>query len=136
MNTVFHILARDARRIAARPVAVIVTVGVCLIPSLYAWINILANWDPYANTSTVPIAVVIEDEGAELPGMGAMNAGEMIRERLEENDQLGWTFVDDERAAVDGVSAGTYYAAFVVPRDFTATLAGVLDGATEPAHIA
>lgn len=111
-------------------------IGVCIIPSLYAWLNILANWDPYENTSTVPIAVTIEDKGADVAGMGHVNAGEMVRERLAENTQLGWTFVDSQDDAREGVEAGTYYAAFVIPEDFTDSLADVLQGDTSQAHIA
>lgn len=136
MRTAFKIFKRDLKRILANPVAIVIAIGVAIIPSLYAWFNILANWDPYENTSTVPIAVVIEDEGAQIGDMGEINAGDMIEEQLKENTQLGWTFVDDEQQALDGVSAGTYYAAFVVPKDFTATLGGVLDGKTDQAHIA
>ena len=136
MGVIARILARDLKRILTNPVAVIVAVGVCLLPSLYAWVNILANWDPYENTGGVPVAVVIEDAGAQIPGMGEVNAGEMIRERLEENHQLGWDFVDGEDQAVDGVRSGRYYAAFVIPEDFTATLAGVLDGNVGQAHVA
>ena len=136
MGTAARIFIRDLNRILHNPAAVIIMVGVCLIPSLYAWINILANWDPYANTATVPVSVVIEDEGAEIPGMGQMNAGELVRERLEENHQLAWTFVDSEDAAREDVESGRSYAAFIIPRDFTATLAGVLDGKAEPAKIA
>lgn len=135
MRTALSIFRRDIRRIMRSPVAVIVTVGVCIIPSLYAWINILANRDPYTNTSTMPVAVVIEDEGAQIPGMGNINAGSMVRDRLAENDQLAWTFVHEEQAALDGVRAGTYYAAFVIPSNFTASLARVLDGDADPAHI-
>ena len=136
MRKAFQIFKRDLRRLLKNPVAVIVTIGVAIIPSLYAWFNILANWDPYENTSTVPIAVTIEDKGADIKDLGYTNAGDMIRERLEENDQLGWTFVDDENEAVEGVKAGKYYAAFVVPSDFTQDLADVLDGNTDKAHIA
>ncbi|WP_066834228.1 YhgE/Pip domain-containing protein [Collinsella ihumii] len=136
MRTVFRIFARDLKRIVRNPAAVVIALGVCIIPSLYAWINILANWDPYENTSTVPVAVVIEDAGADIPDRGPTNAGEMVRERLEENDQLGWTFVDTEKEATDKVRAGDAYAAFIIPRDFTSTLAGVLDGSAQPAHIA
>ena len=81
MQTVFRIFRRDLKRILTNPVAIIITLGVCIIPSLYAWTNILANWDPYENTATVPIAVVIMDEGADVPGMGEMNAGAMVRDR-------------------------------------------------------
>ena len=114
MGTIARILGRDLKRLAASPVALVVAVGVCLVPALYAWVNILANWDPYQSTSTVPVAVVVEDKGAEVPGMGEVNAGDMVRERLEENHQLGWTFVNQDEA-LEGVRAGRYYAAFVIP---------------------
>ncbi len=135
VRKVFQIFLRDLKRLLKNPVAIIVTIGVAIIPSLYAWFNILANWDPYENTSTVPIAVVIQDEGANISDMGYTNAGDMIRERLEENTQLAWTFVDTQDAALEGVEAGTYYAAFIIPQDFTSTLADVLNGSTSKAHI-
>ena len=135
MRKAFQIFKRDLRRLLKNPVAVIVTLGVAVIPSLYAWFNILANRDPYENTSTVPIAVVIDDEGAEVGDMGQINAGDMIREQLEENTQLGWTFLDSEDEAVEGVRSGRYYAAFVVPSDFTASLGDIVDGDVSPAHI-
>ena len=136
MRTAFQIFKRDLKRILANPVAIVIAIGVAIIPSLYAWFNILANWDPYENTSTVPIAVVIEDRGANVGDMGTINAGDMIEEQLKENTQLCWTFVDDEQAALDGVNAGRYYAAFVVPEDFTSSLGDVLSGDTNQAHIA
>lgn len=127
MRASLSILARDLKRLLRSPVALLVTLGVCLIPSAYAWLNILANWDPYENTGTVPVAVVVEDVGADVPGLGEVNAGQMIQERLEQNHQLAWTFVD-EQEALEGVDAGRYYAAFVIPADFTSTLAGVVEG--------
>ncbi len=136
MGTVFHIFIRDLKRIMRNPAAIVIALGVCIIPSLYAWINILANWNPYENTGTVPVEVVIEDEGTTVPELGNVNAGEMIRARLEENHQLDWTFSSNEDDAVSEVEAGRAYAAIVIPRDFSATLAGVLDGKPEAAHIA
>ena len=66
MNVVWNIFLHDIKRILKNPIAVLVTIGVCIIPSLYAWFNIAANWDPYKNTQTMPIAVVSEDVGAEV----------------------------------------------------------------------
>ena len=63
MHTVFAIFLRDVKRILRNPVALVVTMGVAIIPSLYAWCNILANWDPYANTGNIQVAVANEDEG-------------------------------------------------------------------------
>ena len=135
MKKALEIFRRDIRRILVNPVAVVIMIGVAIIPSLYAWFNILANWDPYENTSDIKIAVVDEDQGAQIDDLGETNAGEMIVERLKDNDQLGWTFVDRQKA-LDGVREGRYYAAFVIPSDFTSSLADVLDGDTEKAHIA
>lgn len=136
MGTVLRIVLRDLKRILTNPVGLVITLGVCIIPSLYAWTNIVANNDPYENTSTVPVAVAVLDRGANVEGIGSINAGSMVRERLEENHQLGWTFVPSADAAQEGVKAGRYYAAFVIPEDFTEGLAGVLDGHVEPARIA
>ena len=135
MKKALEIFRRDIRRILVNPVAVVIMIGVAIIPSLYAWFNILANWDPYENTSDIKIAVVDEDQGTQIDDLGETNAGEMIVERLKDNDQLGWTFVDRQEA-LDGVREGRYYAAFVIPSDFTSSLADVLDGDTEKAHIA
>lgn len=39
-----------------------------IIPSLYAWFNIKALWDPYANTGELPIAVYSDDQTASFQG--------------------------------------------------------------------
>ncbi|MGI6756058.1 MAG: YhgE/Pip family protein [Atopobiaceae bacterium] len=127
MSRVFEIFYRDLKRILRNPVALVVTLGVCVIPSLYAWFNIIANWDPYKNTQDVPVAVVNQDTGDAIEGMGDINAGDMVVERLKENDQLDWEFVD-KQDALDGVTSGRYYAAIVLPETFTQDLASVLSG--------
>ena len=58
----FQIFKRDVLRLLRNPVAMVITIGVCIIPSLYAWYNIAANWDPYGSTAGVKIAVANEDE--------------------------------------------------------------------------
>ncbi len=134
MKTALRIFWRDIRRILKNPIALIITLGVCIIPSLYAWFNILANWDPYKNTSDIQIAIVNQDEGATVGDMGHISAGDMVVEKLHDNKQLGWRFVKRSKA-MEGVRAGEYYAAIVIPKDFTSTLAGVIDGKTAKAHI-
>ena len=134
MKTALSIFWRDIRRILRNPVALVITLGVCIIPSLYAWFNILANWDPYKNTSDIQIAIVNQDEGATVGDMGHISAGDMVVEKLHDNKQLGWRFVRRSKA-MEGVRAGDYYAAIVIPKDFTSTLAGVIDGKTAKARI-
>ncbi|MDY2777032.1 MAG: YhgE/Pip domain-containing protein [Collinsella sp.] len=109
------------------PVALVVTIGVCIIPSLYAWYNIVANWDPYANTSNVRIAVANEDEGTSNEFVGELRAGDEIVEELKGNDQLGWVFTS-ARSAREGVLKGDYYAAIVIPEEFSADLTSMLTG--------
>lgn len=46
---------------------------------------------------------------------------------MKENDQLGWTFVDEEQA-IEGVKSGEYYAAIVIPEDFSSSLLSILSG--------
>lgn len=99
--------------------------GVALLPSFYAWFNIAANKDPYGNLNQVKIAVSNEDTSVPFQGED-LNAGDKIIEQLKKNDQLGWTFVDKEEA-IDGVKAGRYYAAIVIPSDFSASFLSILD---------
>ncbi len=33
--------------------ACVVVVAIALLPSLYAWLNIYSNWDPYGNTGDI-----------------------------------------------------------------------------------
>jgi len=128
VRTALKIFWRDLKRILRNPIATIVTIGVCIIPSLYAWFNIAANWDPYENTSSMSVAVVSNDQGADLGGdLGYVNAGNMVLDRLADNDQLKWV-VTNQDDAIDGVNSGMYYAAIVIPDGFTSDLASVLTG--------
>ena len=56
MSKVLAVFRRDLKRILRNPVALAVMLGICVVPCLYAWINVLANWDPYENTSDIPVA--------------------------------------------------------------------------------
>ena len=71
MRNIWRIFRSDWQRISASVVAVVVIMGLCLIPCLYAWFNIFSNWDPYGpdSTSNIRVAVTSEDEGYELLGL-------------------------------------------------------------------
>lgn len=127
MKRAFEIFRRDVNRLSHNMVAMIVTIGVCLIPSLYAWFNIAANYDPYANTGNIKIAVANADKGTENELIGELNAGEEIVQNLKKNDSLGWKFTD-EKKAVQGVKSGKYYAAIVIPEDFSSSFVSILSG--------
>ena len=88
MKKSFRIFRRDLSRLMHNRAAILVTIGVCLLPSLYAWFNIVANIDPYANTSGIKVAVANNDQEASSNGL-SINAGDEIITNLKENDQLG-----------------------------------------------
>ena len=92
-----------------------IALGLCVIPSLYAWFNIYSNWDPYANTGNICIAIVNHDEGDAEEGV---NMGNNILENLRENKKIGWTETDDADA-MEGVYSGKYYAAVIIDKNFT-----------------
>ncbi|MDO4808187.1 MAG: YhgE/Pip family protein, partial [Coriobacteriales bacterium] len=135
MSTSIAIFKRDLLRLLHNPIALVVALGVCIVPCLYAWLNIASNWDPYENTSTIPIAVVSQDKPQSLAEMGEICVGDMMLEKLAENDKIGWQFPGSEEEALNNVKSGTYYAAIVIPEDFTANLTGVMEGKTNKAHL-
>ena len=91
MKKIGKIIHLDMKRLGQSVVAVVVIMGLCLVPSLYAWFNILSNWDPYgpASTSNIKVAVANEDDGAELLGM-TLNIGEMVMDRLKDLDSVAY----------------------------------------------
>ena len=128
MKKALAIFKRDIKRLLCNPVALVITIGVCIIPSLYAWYNIVANWDPYGNTQNIKIAVANSDKGTTNDLVGELNAGDEVIDRLKDNDQLGWTIVDSEEEAKEGVESGEYYAALVIPSDFSEGMLSMLSG--------
>lgn len=124
MKTAVRIFRRDMRRLFHNFIALFIVVGICLLPSLYAWANIYANMDPYENTSGIQIAVVNEDTGVKNELMGSMDIGGGIVSILKKNKKLGWTFVNREQA-MEGVRSGEYYASIVIPKDFSKDFASI-----------
>ena len=129
MRNAFRIFRRDMKRLLRNPAAILVLIGVSILPSLYAWFNIAANIDPYANTSGIKVAVANLDTDATHDDL-TINAGSQIIDQLKENDQLGWTFVSKD-TAIEGVKSGEYYAAIIIPQDFSESLLSVLSGKIE-----
>lgn len=124
MKTSWLIFLRDLSRLKKNIIAIIVIAGVCFIPSLYAWFNIYASMDPYANTGRLPVAVVNKDRGTDHERIGHLDAGGAAIEKLRGNDKMGWDFTDEE-TAIEGVRAGKYYAAIVIPESFSEDMASV-----------
>lgn len=117
---VFQVFARDVKTIFSTGSSFLIILGLCCLPSLYAWVNIYACWDPYANTGNLPIAIVNNDEGDVFNG-NYLNVGNRVVEILEDNETINWDFVDDWHGNY-GLYEGTYYAMIEIPRNFTSGL--------------
>lgn len=126
MKKAIKVFKRDIKNLSRNPIALIIIVGVCFLPSLYAWVNIKACWNPYENTSTVPIAIVNNDKGATLDGK-KLNVGNDVVSQLRRNKKIGWKFVSQKKGS-RGVLDGTYYAMIEIPSDFTKDLTSVATG--------
>ena len=118
MRNIWKIFKTDIRTLSKCFFASVVVVAIALLPSLYAWLNIYSNWDPYGNTGGISIAVASLDRGYTDNGE-YVNKGRDVQEDLKTSTSINWVIVDTEQEAVDGVYAGDYYAAVVIDEDFS-----------------
>ena len=123
-KNIFTIFKRDLLVILKSPIPLIITLGVAILPSLYAWVNIAASWDPYSNTGTIPIAVVNNDKGTVFRDK-ELNVGDEVIEKLKDNDSIGWKFTSSREAEL-GVIDSTYYASIEIPEDFSEKLTSLV----------
>lgn len=133
MRSIVQIYLRDLRRIVTNPAAAVIIAGLVALPSLYAWFNIAASWDPYSQTGELPVAIVNQDAGTTLRGT-PINVGKEIVAGLKDNPKIGWRF-EDETHAMHGLRYGDYYAVIVLPPELSARLATAAEGEPRQAEI-
>ena len=126
MKKVFQIFRKDLKNIIKNPAAIGIILGLCIIPSFYAWITLKANWNPYVDTGNVPVAVVNNDDGT-IVNNKIVNFGNNTVKQLENNDAVKWTFVG-QRVADQGLKDGSYYAVVEIPSDFSKDLESGITG--------
>lgn len=129
MITIFRVFLSDVKRLRSNVVAIVIIMGLSIIPALYAWFNIMSNWDPYgaSATSQMKVAVCSQDSGVEI-GSLSLNVGDEVITGLKENTTIGWVFTASKDEALEGVNSGDYYAALIVPESFTTDFISFLGG--------
>ena len=129
MITIFRVFLSDVKRLRSNVVAIVIIMGLSIIPALYAWFNIMSNWDPYGTsaTSQMKVAVCSQDSGVEI-GSLSLNVGDEVITGLKENTTIGWVFTASKDEALEGVNSGDYYAALIVPESFTTDFISFLGG--------
>lgn len=119
MRNIWTVFKTDIRTLSKCFFACVVVVAIALLPSLYAWLNIYSNWDPYGNTGGISIAVASLDEGYTDEDGTYENKGDDVVADLREATSINWVIVDTEEEAKGGVESGDYYAAVVIDKQFS-----------------
>lgn len=120
--TAFRLGLAELRRLTSSRLALAALVAMVTIPTIYAGLYLYANRDPYGSLSAVPAAVVVEDSGTTLADGSRLVAGTQVGHDLVASRSFAWHEVTRAQAR-DGVDAGTYDFAIIVPSSFSADLA-------------
>ena len=136
ISNILGVIRSDVRRLSRSVVAVVCVFGLAIVPCLYAWFNIMSNWDPYIEESTqnIKIGACSEDVGTEFIGIH-FDVGEIVMDKLKGNKSIDWQFPESTDELMDKLNSGEYYAAIVIPEDFSEKLLGFTDGGFEEAQI-
>lgn len=126
MRNILAVFKYDIKTLSQHFFAMAVALAICLLPSLYAWLNIYSNWDPYGNTGNISIALASMDKGYIDKNGKVINKGDEVLDNLREATSINWIFLDSEEAAVEGVYSGEYYAAVVIDEDFSYNMFNML----------
>ncbi|HIH70920.1 MAG TPA: YhgE/Pip domain-containing protein, partial [Methanothermobacter thermautotrophicus] len=133
MRKALEIFWKDMKTVKNSPVVLFVIAVIICIPALYAVFNIQATLDPYSRTSSIEVAVVNEDMGADFNGKH-MNVGAEFVSELRKNRNFDWQFVD-RSDAMDGLRKGRYYAVLIIPGNFSSDLLSIKNGTPRQASI-
>ena len=127
-----RIFLSDFKRMSTNVVAVVVVIGLSVIPCLYAWFNILSNWAPYEPEATrnLSVAVASEDAGKSIEDF-EINIGAMVIDNLKANDSINWVFTDTSYEAIEMVESGDVYAALVIDKPFSSDMLSFMGGEME-----
>lgn len=122
MRNVLEIVRNDFRVIRQNTMTGIMVFGLVLIPLLFTCFNVLASWEPFENTEKLKIAVASNDRGHRTDiGAIDVNLGNEVLSKLSRNHEIDWQITDSEDA-IDGTKSGDYYAAIVLPENFSTEL--------------
>lgn len=130
MKQILEIFGEDIQSIYKNWVVSIIILFLMLLPSAYAWINIIASWDPYGETKGILVGVANNDKGAVFKDQ-EVNIGKDIIQELKGNQKLGWQFTTEDEA-ISKVKKGKFYASIVIPENFSEHILTVIND--NPTH--
>jgi putative membrane protein len=126
-------LGTDLKKYSRGALPRIALVTIILMPLLYGAMYLWAFWNPFAEVSKVPVALVNEDAGAVAQGQ-PLRAGDEVADALMKSGQLDLHQVSAADAAA-GVASGKYYFSITLPTEFSADIASPSGGQPQQAQL-
>ena len=135
IKNILTIYKTDLKRIFSNYAAMIVILALCILPSLYAWFNIKASWDPYGQeaTSQIKVGVINNDKGTTFNNR-EINIGDEVVDQLKENDLMGWQFVSEEEGD-KALEEGEFYATITIPDNFSKDITSLVSSEVKKGEI-
>ncbi|MDO5707663.1 MAG: YhgE/Pip domain-containing protein [Andreesenia angusta] len=127
MKKIIELYKLDWQRIFKNRIALFLILALTFIPSLYAWFNIAALWDPYSNTNELKVAVYSDDQKQIIKNKD-VQIGKTIINELHNNKNMEWVFLNSKEDLTEGVKKGDYYAGIYIPRTFSKDILSFKDG--------
>ena len=119
MSTIWKLFTGDIKRLTSNVVSIIIVIGLVMIPGLFTWFNVAACWDPFSNMKNLKFAVANVDEGYRSDLIPVkVTVGDQVVNALRANSELDWT-ITSKSDAIEGAKSGKYYAAIVIPKQFS-----------------
>lgn len=135
MKNIIKIIKDDFKKLCSSTISLCVVFGLIVVPTIYSLFNIAGYWDPYSGTSQLQIGIVNEDEAYKTDVLPLdINLGESVMSVINENKEFMWV-VTDYDTAMDKVNNGDFYAALIIPKDFSKQLVNILLGKRENANV-
>jgi putative membrane protein len=100
-------------------------IAILFIPVLYAGMFLWAFWDPYKYLSDLPVAIVNQDEGAELAGE-TLQIGDDLVNNLKKSKTFDFDIVDKEKG-YQGLEDQKYYILVEIPSNFSKNATTLLE---------
>ena len=132
MKNIISIFQADIKALSKQFFALAIVLGILVIPALYAWFNIYANWDPYGNTGNITVAVASDDLGWQDLDGAYVNMGETVLEELRDKDSINFVVYEDSNDALRSMESGGSYAAIILHEDFTRHMYDIDSALSDP----
>ena len=128
-----QMITAELRRLTSTRMSVLALIALLAVPILYGGLYLWANQDPYGNLSNVPVALVVDDRGAEVNG-AQRDLGDEAAEQLLDDGTFEWHRVSADQADA-GLQAGDFDFIVTLPADFTEAVASLSSDSPRQADI-